>query len=60
MPATLQALRDESAWVRQSAVITLLQIGSPDTREALEAATEDEDWEVRVYAAEALKRLSTP
>ena len=34
-----------------------LALGRHELREALEEATEDEDWEVRVYAVEALKRI---
>ena len=44
---------------RREAVVALLRIGSPEGRPVLERALEDEDWEVRVYAAEALKRLSS-
>ncbi|MFC1661843.1 HEAT repeat domain-containing protein [Gemmatimonadota bacterium] len=57
--AGIRGLRDEHPAVRRSAVVALLQIGSPEARPALERATEDEDWEVRVYAAEALERLGS-
>jgi HEAT repeat protein len=43
--------------VRREAVVALLRIGSPRARPVLEDARRDEDWEVRIYAAEALKRL---
>ena len=38
-------------------MVALLKIGSPDAREALKRASRDDDWEVRLYAEEALKRL---
>jgi HEAT repeat protein len=44
--------------VRRSAVAALTRIGAPEACEALERASlQDEDWEVRLYAAEALKQL---
>jgi HEAT repeat protein len=52
-----ERLGDESPEVRREAVISLLRIGSATARPDLERALGDEDWEVRVYAAEALKRL---
>lgn len=36
-------------------VVALFRIGSAQARPALQRALGDEDWEVRVYAAEALK-----
>lgn len=36
-------------------MVALLRIGTPAIRPALQRAVGDEDWEVRVYAAEALK-----
>jgi protein-S-isoprenylcysteine O-methyltransferase Ste14 len=58
LPLVLERLNDEQAWVRRSAVAALAKIGAPQAREALERASrEDEDWEVRLYAAEALKQL---
>jgi len=50
-------LADTSAWVRRATVSALVAIGSPTARDALETATNDDDWEVRLYAAEGLKRL---
>jgi HEAT repeat protein len=50
-------LFDENEEVRREAVIALLRIGSPEARQALEGALADEDFEVRLYAEEALKRL---
>jgi hypothetical protein len=56
--SVLAVKRDDSEpAVRQSVVIALLRSGSPEARAALEAASQDPDWEVRVYAAEALKRI---
>lgn len=50
-------LDDESRSVREEAVLSLLRIGSPGARPALERALTDEDAQVRLYATEALKRL---
>jgi protein-S-isoprenylcysteine O-methyltransferase Ste14 len=50
-------LEDESVPVRRDAVIALLQIGSPEARPALERALADPDREVRIYAAETMRRL---
>jgi hypothetical protein len=61
VPLVIECLNDEKAFVRQSAVAALLTIGSSEASEALErAAREDEDWEVRLYAAEAVKQLRGP
>jgi HEAT repeat protein len=57
IPAIAQQLNDEAEGVRREAVVALLRIGSPSARPTLERAADDDDWEVRVYAAEALKRL---
>lgn len=57
VPLAVDALTDEEPWVRQEAVITLLRIGSPAARPALEDMVDDPDYEVRIYAAEALDRL---
>jgi protein-S-isoprenylcysteine O-methyltransferase Ste14 len=53
----VERLNDHLPWVRRSAVVALLKIGSPEAREALMQASRDEDWEVRLYAVEALKQL---
>jgi protein-S-isoprenylcysteine O-methyltransferase Ste14 len=59
VPLLLERLDDEKPWVRRSAVAALLQIGSTDCLEALERASEeDTDWEVRLYAAEASRRIA--
>jgi protein-S-isoprenylcysteine O-methyltransferase Ste14 len=57
IPAIAQRLNDEADAVRREAVIALLRIGSPSARPILVRAVADDDWEVRVYAAETLKRL---
>jgi HEAT repeat protein len=53
------ALKDESEQVRRAAVLALMEIGSEKPRGALEAVRADSDLEVRIYAAEALKRIGT-
>jgi HEAT repeat protein len=57
LPLVVERLNDEEPWVRRNAVIAILQIGSPSARGALSRMTDDDDWEVRVYAVEALRRL---
>jgi hypothetical protein len=57
VPLLVRQLADTSASVRRAAVAALIAIGSPAAREALQGAVDDDDWEVRVYAAEGLKRL---
>jgi protein-S-isoprenylcysteine O-methyltransferase Ste14 len=57
VPLLVPRLRDPADAVRREAVVALLRIGSARARPALERALTDDDWEVRVYAAEALKRL---
>jgi len=57
LPAVAARLRDDEPEVRQAAVVALLRIGTAAAREALRPATGDPDWQVRVYATEALRRL---
>jgi len=57
LPVVVARLDDERPEVRQAAVVSLLRIGTPAARAALERARRDADWEVRVYASEALRRL---
>ena len=57
LPTLVARLEDPEPAVRRSVVIALLGVGSPEAREALWTATRDADWEVRVYATEALKRI---
>jgi len=55
----LNILEEESldARVKREIIVAFLKIGSKRTLEALQKALSDEDAEVRLYAAEALKRL---
>ncbi len=53
----LPLLEDQTPYVRRRAVIALLRIGSEKACEGLKEATDDEDWETRIYASEASKRL---
>lgn len=57
VPALAPRLDDERPAVRRDAVIALLRLAQPAVRPLLERAADDPDWEVRVYAAEALKRI---
>jgi HEAT repeat protein len=57
LPAVVARLHDEEPEVRQAAVVALLRIGAAAAREELRTATSDPDWQVRVYATEALRRL---
>ncbi|MGD8867291.1 MAG: HEAT repeat domain-containing protein [Gemmatimonadales bacterium] len=58
LPLVLSALSDAEPAVRRSAVVAALKIGSPRACQALALAeASDEDWEVRLYAAESVKRL---
>lgn len=57
LPVLIERLNDPEAAVRRAAVIALMRIGSPDAIPGLEGAARDVDWEVRVYAAEALRCL---
>jgi len=59
IPLLADRLKDESAHVRRETVVSLLRTGSPHARPLLESVLSDEDFEVRVYAEEALKRLTT-
>ena len=60
VPLLAAQLADTAVAVRREVVIALLRTGDPTARPALERAREDGDWEVRVYATEALKRLPQP
>ena len=57
IPILENVLHDESDEVRREVVIALLRIGSPEVRPLLERMLSDDDLVVRVYAAEALKRV---
>ena len=45
--------------LRRAAVVALMRIDSPGARETLQQASNDKNWEVWVYAAEALKHLES-
>jgi HEAT repeat protein len=53
-----EALTDTSAEVRRAVVLALMDIRSERSVDALQRAREDADMEVRIYAAEALRRYS--
>ncbi len=53
----LECVADEESWIREEAIIALLRIGSTDAIPALGGAQSDEDRQVRMYAAEVIKRL---
>ncbi len=55
IPPLVNALADESANVRRAVVLALLEVGSPATLDALRQAMGDDDFEVRMYAREAVK-----
>jgi HEAT repeat protein/protein-S-isoprenylcysteine O-methyltransferase Ste14 len=52
-----EALKDESPEVRRAAVLALMEFRSGKTIEALRKALADRDFEVRMYAKEALKKI---
>ena len=54
------ALKDESPAVRRAAVLALMEFRSGKTIEALREALADKDFEVRLYAKEALKTIASP
>lgn len=53
-------MRDESPEVRRAAVLALMEFRSEKTIDALREALADKDFEVRMYAKEALKKIGTP
>jgi HEAT repeat protein/protein-S-isoprenylcysteine O-methyltransferase Ste14 len=55
--ASLLADEGEDVHVRRAVATAFARIRSPDSKPALEAALSDDDREVRMYAAEALKLL---
>ncbi|MBE0555649.1 MAG: HEAT repeat domain-containing protein, partial [Proteobacteria bacterium] len=52
-------LASENAHIRRAVVAALASIGSAESRQALERAQSDDDWEVRMYATEALEILNS-
>jgi len=59
VPLLVEQLKHENPLVRRAVVVALMQIGAPEALDALREARNDEDWEVRVYAAEAVKHLES-
>jgi HEAT repeat protein/protein-S-isoprenylcysteine O-methyltransferase Ste14 len=57
LDALIARFAGEEAHVRRSIVVALLKSGSERARGTFEAGLGDEDQDVRLYAAEALKRL---
>jgi hypothetical protein len=57
LDALMARFEGEEVHVRRSIVLALIKIGSERALGTLEAALSDGDKEVRLYAAEALKRL---
>ena len=54
-----EALKDASAEVRRAAVLALMEFRSEKTINALRGVLEDKDFEVRMYAEEALKKIGS-
>jgi len=54
----LTELQDEIVDVRRNAVVVLIQSDDPRTIEPLKSLYEDEDFEVRFYAKQGVKRLN--
>ena len=50
-------LQDEDVHVRRNAVIVCLQAGDSKVVEPLKGVFNDEDFEVRFYAKQAVKRI---
>jgi len=57
IPALQEALKVESKEVRRAAVLALMEFESEKMNESFRMALMDEDFEVRMYAEEALKRV---
>ncbi len=53
-----EALGDSIVEVRRAAVLALMEFQSEKTTDALKNAMKDEDFEVRIYAEEALKKIA--
>ena len=57
--ALIELLHSENPHLRRSVVVALMQIGSQEALEALRGARMDDDWEVRIYATEAVRALDS-
>ncbi len=54
-----EALKDSSAEVRRAAVLALMEFRSEKTINALRGVLKDKDFEARMYAEEALKKIGS-
>jgi hypothetical protein len=52
-------LNDPQVEIRRNAVITCIKTGNPSVIEPLSTMLEDEDFEVRFYAKQGIKRLKS-
>jgi protein-S-isoprenylcysteine O-methyltransferase Ste14 len=57
VPYLVEQLHHESSALRRAVVVGLMRIGSAEALDALRKAGNDEDWEVRLYVAEAIKSI---
>ena len=55
--ALVKQYPEEDVRVRRAIIVALLEIAPPRSAPFLEQALRDEDWEVRLYAQEALKKI---
>ena len=53
----ISEFEDENVEVRRNAVIVCIQLGNPEAIDALKSLYGDEDFEVRLYAKQGVKRL---
>ena len=60
LPALQESLKNESPDVRRAAVLALMEFRSEKTINSLREALADKDFEVRMYAKDALKKIGTP
>jgi protein-S-isoprenylcysteine O-methyltransferase Ste14 len=57
LPHAFSELNDPQVEIRRNAVIACIKTGDPSVVEPLRAMLEDEDFEVRFYARQGIKRL---
>jgi HEAT repeat protein/protein-S-isoprenylcysteine O-methyltransferase Ste14 len=57
LPCLHEAADDTSKEVRRAVVLALMEIASDESVEVLRSAVDDDDFEVRLYAREALRRM---
>jgi hypothetical protein len=53
----MDELQDENVHIRRNAVIVCILSGDPQVIEPLRSLFEDDDFEVRFYAKQGVKRL---